>query len=455
MSSHARPFSGSRELAVLAGVMLAGAVMAATIVGTPQPDVLEGTPDADTIIGKGGADTMMGFGGNDTYFVGQSDDEVLESAGDGIDTIKSTVSYQLPIFVENLTLLGTGAINATGNGLNNRLTGNVASNLLNGRIGADRMTGLSGDDTYFVDAAGDVVVESPGGGDDTVRSSVTYQLSNNVEALLLIGTDAINGVGNGLANAMTGNASSNVLNGAGGNDTVSGAGGNDRLIGGPGNDVLSGAAGQDTFQFDAPLNASTNVDRITDFSPLQDSIRLVGAVFTAFATSGPLGVGAFALGAAARDTSDRILYERATGALRYDPDGAGPSAAVRFATLGTGLAVTSADFIVVNPVATPVSFAAQIQPIFNGNCTRCHTGPGAPRGLRLDPANSYANLVNVASSEVPSLKRVKPGDDDNSYLVQKIEGTAAVGARMPLGVAPLSAANIALIRRWIVEGARQ
>jgi hypothetical protein len=79
--------------------------------------------------------------------------------------------------------------------------------------------------------------------------------------------------------------------------------------------------------------------------------------------------------------------------------------------------------------------------------------PSAPRGLRLDSANSYANLVNVASSEVPSLLRVKPGDDANSYLVQKIEGTAAVGGRMPLNSTPLSAANINLIRRWIAEGA--
>ena len=106
-----------------------------------------------------------------------------------------------------------------------------------------------------------------------------------------------------------------------------------------------------------------------------------------------------------------------------------------------------------NPAGTPVSFGAQIQPIFNDNCTRCHSGSSAPRGLRLDSANSYANLVNVASSEVPSLKRVNPGDDANSYLVQKIEGTAAVGGRMPLNSTPLSAANINLIRRWIAEGA--
>ena len=61
--------------------------------------------------------------------------------------------------------------------------------------------------------------------------------------------------------------------------------------------------------------------------------------------------------------------------------------------------------------------------------------------------------MNVASHEVPSLKRVKPGDPGNSYLVQKIEGTASVGSRMPLGGSPLSADQIALIRRWISEGA--
>ena len=93
--------------------------------------------------------------------------------------------------------------------------------------------------------------------------------------------------------------------------------------------------------------------------------------------------------------------------------------------------------------------------VFTPICTTCHAGAGAPQGLRLDAANSYANLVNVASHEVPSLKRVEPGDPDNSYLVQKVEGTAAVGGRMPLGRAPLTAQQIALIRQWISEGANE
>jgi mono/diheme cytochrome c family protein len=100
-----------------------------------------------------------------------------------------------------------------------------------------------------------------------------------------------------------------------------------------------------------------------------------------------------------------------------------------------------------------VDYATEIQPIFNSRCISCHSGVSAPQGLRLDANNSYANLVGVASNEVPSLQRVEPGDPDNSYLVQKVEGTAAVGGRMPLNRTPLTDEQIALIRRWISEGA--
>ena len=71
----------------------------------------------------------------------------------------------------------------------------------------------------------------------------------------------------------------------------------------------------------------------------------------------------------------------------------------------------------------------------------------------LDAANSYGALVGVPSSEQPGVLRVKPGDAANSYLVQKIEGHAAVGARMPLGLPPLPDATILVIRQWIDSGA--
>ena len=86
-------------------------------------------------------------------------------------------------------------------------------------------------------------------------------------------------------------------------------------------------------------------------------------------------------------------------------------------------------------------------------CTTCHSGAAAPLGLRLDEGVSYALLVNAPSTEVPSLLRVDPGDPDNSYLIQKLEGTATVGARMPLGGSALPPETIAVVRQWILEGA--
>lgn len=102
----------------------------------------------------------------------------------------------------------------------------------------------------------------------------------------------------------------------------------------------------------------------------------------------------------------------------------------------------------------PTSTFEQIQDtIFTPICTACHAGASAPQGLRLDEGNSYAMLVGVASAEVPSLQRVTAGNAENSYLVHKIEGRAAVGGRMPLGGPPLSQANIDLIKQWIADGA--
>ena len=91
--------------------------------------------------------------------------------------------------------------------------------------------------------------------------------------------------------------------------------------------------------------------------------------------------------------------------------------------------------------------------VFTPICTQCHVGANAPQGLRLDAANSYGSLVGVTSSEQPGQLRVKPGDPGASYLVQKIEGKAAVGGRMPLGQPPLPDSTIAVIREWIASGA--
>jgi hypothetical protein len=92
--------------------------------------------------------------------------------------------------------------------------------------------------------------------------------------------------------------------------------------------------------------------------------------------------------------------------------------------------------------------------VFTPICTACHIGANAPQGLVLDAASSYALLVGVASTEQPSILRVAPGNPGASYLIQKLEGTAAVGGRMPLNGTPLIQSDINIIRQWITDGAQ-
>lgn len=104
------------------------------------------------------------------------------------------------------------------------------------------------------------------------------------------------------------------------------------------------------------------------------------------------------------------------------------------------------------PVLEP-TFASIQELVFTPICTACHIGATAPHGLRLDAENSYGLLVGIPSAQVPSLLRVAPGDPDSSYLIQKLEGTAAVGVRMPANGSPLPQATIDVIRQWILDGA--
>ena len=90
--------------------------------------------------------------------------------------------------------------------------------------------------------------------------------------------------------------------------------------------------------------------------------------------------------------------------------------------------------------------------VFDQYCVHCHSGANAPAQLRLDAVNSYANLVGVPSRETGTL-RVAPGNANNSYIIQKLEGTASVGERMPAGLPALPQSDIDVIRQWIGDGA--
>ena len=122
--------------------------------------------------------------------------------------------------------------------------------------------------------------------------------------------------------------------------------GNDTLNGGVGNDTLSGGTGIDTFRFDTLLSASTNLDVLADFSVQDDTIELENGIFTSLTSTGTLAANQFVIGTAAQDSNDYLIYNATTGALYYDADGTGATAAVQFASLSIGLAMAAGDFMV-------------------------------------------------------------------------------------------------------------
>jgi trimeric autotransporter adhesin len=221
------------------------------ILGNSADNVLTSGTGDDILNGRGGMDTMIGGIGNDTYIIDDADAIVTENAGEGTDTVQSSISYALGDNLENLTLTGGDDIDATGNVFVNVLTGNRGANIIDGGAGADTMTGGAGDDIYIVDSAGDVVSENINEGADTVQSSITYTLGDNLENLTLTGEAAINGMGNLLDNEIAGNSAANVLDGGVGNDTVYGYGGDDIYLFGRG-------SGMDTINdFDATGGTDT------------------------------------------------------------------------------------------------------------------------------------------------------------------------------------------------------
>lgn len=216
--------------------------------GNGLANVLTGNVGNNTLNGGAGADTLIGGAGNDIYVVDSASDIVVEVAGEGTDTVQTTVNYTLSANVENLSLSGTSNLSGTGNDLANTLTGNSGANTLtggagndalNGGTGIDTMIGGSGDDTYTIDTLSDVITELTGEGNDTVNAGITYSIAGlaNVENVTLTGSGAINATGNAGANRLTGNTGNNTLTGGSGNDILDGGSGNDTMVGGSGDDT--------------------------------------------------------------------------------------------------------------------------------------------------------------------------------------------------------------------------
>jgi len=143
-----------------------------------------------------------------------------------------------------------------------------------------------------------------------------------------------------------GGADDDDLYGGSGRDTLNGGTGSDYLNGGSDSDLMTGGAGKDYFTFDArPSRAFA--DRIVDFRPLDDTIMLDNAAFTRVGRDGWLSASAFTTGTGAKDSSDRIIYNKRTGDLLYDADGIGGTSAVKFAQLGAGLSLSKSDFFIL------------------------------------------------------------------------------------------------------------
>ncbi|WP_137180750.1 cadherin domain-containing protein [Roseomonas sp. AR75] len=227
----------------LEDLVLTGSGLTGT--GNAGDNAITGTAGGDTLDGGAGADTLTGGGGNDAYHVDSAGDVIVEAAGGGADTVFAAFDTTLTGDIEALALEG-GAHHGTGNEGDNRLIGGIGddsleglggADTLEGGAGADTMAGGDGDDTYFITDPGDVVIELPGGGFDTVVVSADWTLGEGIEGVQLLGS----------GHALTGNAENNTLSGNTGDDSLDGGEGDDVALGGDGDDVLVSRSGADTL----------------------------------------------------------------------------------------------------------------------------------------------------------------------------------------------------------------
>ena len=294
--------------------------------GLAELPFLLGTNKAERIDGTSGKDLMRGIGGNDTLN-GLNGDDTLEG-GAGEDTLNG----------------GTGR---------DKLQGGDDDDTLDGGTDADTLAGGKGDDTYYIDNVSDKAIELKDEGIDTVWSTVSITLADNIENLVLEGSANVRGTGNALANLINGNQGKNTLEGAAGDDNLNGGDGKDKLNGdagkdhlngGAGKDILIGGKGPDYFEFtDEPSQA--NADKIKDFShKAGDVMRLWNFAETDSVIDRKLLPSEFFVGKHAHDASDLVIYDRTAGKIYFDGDGDGPDHQILFATVKAGLKLAASDF---------------------------------------------------------------------------------------------------------------
>jgi len=315
------------------------------ILGGEGSDFIAGGTDRDFLFGEGGADTIVGDDGDDVLDGGDGDDGL--AGGTGADRLNGGNGRDYGIG-------GIGDDFIVGGADDDVLLGEDGSDTLIGEAGEDRIEGgagvdgvLGGDANDYIDGGADGDFLS---GEDGVDTILGGEGDDHIEAgagqdgvLGGAGADFILGGADG--DYLFGEDGADSLIGEDGDDHLDGGSGADVLIGGAGGDTLIGGSGADLFAFTAALGAG-NVDAITDFSVADDTIALDDAVFAGL-NLGALSANAFVIGAAAQDGDDRIIYNSATGQLFFDADGSRSGAAVLFATLQPGAALTANDFTVI------------------------------------------------------------------------------------------------------------
>jgi Ca2+-binding RTX toxin-like protein len=246
-----------------------GYVDVAVSLSAPGQNVVTVSYTTANATGASGSD-YIGTSGTLNFAVGETTKVVR------VELVNGTTVESLETFNFNLS----AAVNATiGN------TSTAISIVDNDTAGINVLSYGDSDDVYTVVAGTDQIVENPNGGNDTVRSGVTYTLGSEVENLTLTGGAGINGNGNALKNVINGNSGGNNLKGQGGADTINGGGGGDNLNGGSGVDVLDGGAGGDTLtggsSADAFVFASALAsDVVTDFVSGSDGLRITQSGIT-------------------------------------------------------------------------------------------------------------------------------------------------------------------------------
>ncbi len=299
-----------------------------TMTGARLDNLMVGGNGSDLINGEAGNDFLIGEGRNASFVRAYIGLNFNFSVADAFDPLNANVS---------------GAY-AEDDGLSDTLYGGTGDDVLSGGDGADLLDGGNGKDwvSYMSSAEHlSLALNLTTGG--TLGQAAGDQFVSIENVLGSNGNDTI--TANNAANELRGMYNQDSLTGLGGNDTLDGGRGRDTLAGGKDVDLLTGGDAEDAFVF-AGAGTLSGVDTITDFQVGFDEIWLSSAVFRKAGPLGALGVERFALGSAS-EGDDRILYDATTGALFYDADGKKSGLAVQFAQIGTGLALTSSDFVII------------------------------------------------------------------------------------------------------------